>query len=1030
VGVCDPASGVCSNPPSADGTACNDHNACTQTDTCVLGVCTGSNPVTCGAQDQCHQPGTCNPLTGACTNPTQPDGTSCNDADACTTSDTCQLGRCAGTPVTCTALDQCHAVGVCDHGTGVCSNPPVNDGTACDDGNRCTQTDTCQTGVCTGANPITCAAPDPCHLAGTCNPTTGACFNPAAPNGTACSDGNACTTPDACQSGRCVGGPPVVCVAQGQCLLPGACDPVSGSCSTVTKPNGTACDDGDTCSANDTCQAGTCAAGSSACVSLALKQVTPVTKRLTVQLLGSLTENPMVVVPGDAVLFTSQVTNNGTQVEIANGEIDVTNTVVPNPNIPNDGQFSVAGYQLTLEAQDLNGNWNAVARFQRDNSGKIVTPTAPIFPISVFNPSLVLPAPGVTPPPSPPVDPMFRAIIAAGATGKWSYNFTAILPPAGVSALFDPTVSKGVRCTFKFDTSVSAKPFDGTSPPADLSQLLAGFTGVLMDPTTTITFAGMTGGGTLASPGATIPPGAVGTLAGSIPAPPFPARGTSETEAAYISRLNGAAYQVRARASGKVNTTDPPTVDFGLGLGAQLPIISATKIGPGTAIAGQTAQYGVSLRNTGAAVAGPFTIVDTVGGAQVPATVTPPASVAPATTGQAFIVAAVPAGVASVTDIAVVSWQDRNGNVYGTISSNAVTTIVQSAVLTSALVPATSVSAAEAQGATDLLRAAAFGDGRLATMPGAGGWLVPGAGALPAGRVTSAGATADARVGRVFVSATDVTVWAGGLPVTIARRYDSGAQGAAGDFGHGWSLALAPRLEVDPTQNVSVAMADGQRVPFSLGLSQYSSVVRSLLQPVFAPAAGGAGTLTSDGCSLVTVDDGHLLCFMGGGGEFAPTAYTYTEPGGRVLQLGATGDPRSITERDGSSLVFDRSGVSRPGAEPLIRFERDAEGRIAQVVVRDAAGATRVYQYGYDEAGDLRTVGSPLGALLNEYRYDAAHRLTSLRDSEGTTRAITPEGGAFTQGPVSQAAAPPALESIGLSCEASPLVSSTSNLCR
>jgi hypothetical protein len=276
-------------------------------------------------------------------------------------------------------------------------------------------------------------------------------------------------------------------------------------------------------------------------------------------------------------------------------------------------------------------------------------------------------------------------------------------------------------------------------------------------------------------------------------------------------------------------------------------------------------------------------------------------------------------------------------------------------------------------------------------------------------------------------------VWAGGLPVTIARRYDSGAQGAVGDFGHGWSLAVAPRLEVDPAQsspapNVAVAMADGQRVPFSLGLAPYSSVVRSLLQPVFAPAAGGGGTLTSDGCSLVTVDDGHLVCFMGGGLEFAPTAYTYTEPGGRVLQLGAEGEPRSITERDGSSLVFDRNGVARAGAEPLIRFERDPEGRIAQVVVRDAAGATRVYQYGYDEAGDLRTVGSPLGALLNEYQYDAAHRLTSLRDPDGTTRSITPEGGAFTQTSAPQTTPAPALESGGLSCDASALTSS--NLCR
>jgi len=34
---------VCSNPNAANGTACNDGNACTQTDTCQGGACVGGN---------------------------------------------------------------------------------------------------------------------------------------------------------------------------------------------------------------------------------------------------------------------------------------------------------------------------------------------------------------------------------------------------------------------------------------------------------------------------------------------------------------------------------------------------------------------------------------------------------------------------------------------------------------------------------------------------------------------------------------------------------------------------------------------------------------------------------------------------------------------------------------------------------------------------------------------------------------------------------------------------------------------------
>jgi hypothetical protein len=80
------------------------------------------------------------------------------------------------------------------------------DGTSCSDGNPCTQNDSCQSGVCAGGTPVVCAPSDSCHLAGTCDAGTGACSNPAAPNGTSCDDANACTTGTACTGGVCGGG--------------------------------------------------------------------------------------------------------------------------------------------------------------------------------------------------------------------------------------------------------------------------------------------------------------------------------------------------------------------------------------------------------------------------------------------------------------------------------------------------------------------------------------------------------------------------------------------------------------------------------------------------------------------------------------------------------------------------------------------------------------------------------------------------------------------------------------------------------
>jgi hypothetical protein len=65
---------------------------------------------------------------------------------------------------------------------------------------------TSTTATCIGGTPVVCTASDQCHVAGTCNPASGTCDNPAAPNGTACNDGNHCTN-DTCQSGTCTGTP-------------------------------------------------------------------------------------------------------------------------------------------------------------------------------------------------------------------------------------------------------------------------------------------------------------------------------------------------------------------------------------------------------------------------------------------------------------------------------------------------------------------------------------------------------------------------------------------------------------------------------------------------------------------------------------------------------------------------------------------------------------------------------------------------------------------------------------------------------
>jgi len=177
----------CSDPLIANGTVCDDGKACTQTDTCRAGACVGGAAVVCAASDACHDPGVCDTGTGVCSNPVKPDGATCSDGSLCTQADACKAGVCTGGPaVVCTASDLCHVPGACEPSTGVCA----------------------------AEVPVACGASDQCHLAGACDLASGICSNPVKPDGSACNDGNACSQRETCQAGVCAGGSSANCSSE------------------------------------------------------------------------------------------------------------------------------------------------------------------------------------------------------------------------------------------------------------------------------------------------------------------------------------------------------------------------------------------------------------------------------------------------------------------------------------------------------------------------------------------------------------------------------------------------------------------------------------------------------------------------------------------------------------------------------------------------------------------------------------------------------------------------------------------------
>ena len=193
--------------------------ACTQGASCTVDA--DCNPTS----NQCTK-GVCGSANNKCNcNVPLPNGTACNDNNACTSGETCQNGTC-GHPtstVTCTALDQCHVAGTCDPMSGVCSNPNKANGTACNDNNACTTNDTCSNGACVGGPPPNCDDHNVCTT-DSCKPASGcAHMNNTLP----CDDANACTFPDTCSGGQCTGVTTAACKVTGG----GFIEPLTGEVS-------------------------------------------------------------------------------------------------------------------------------------------------------------------------------------------------------------------------------------------------------------------------------------------------------------------------------------------------------------------------------------------------------------------------------------------------------------------------------------------------------------------------------------------------------------------------------------------------------------------------------------------------------------------------------------------------------------------------------------------------------------------------------------------------------------------------------
>jgi hypothetical protein len=259
----------CSHVAKPDGPGCDGDSPCTF-GVCTAGVC-NPNAIKSGA---CHIDGSC--FEGGVSETGKPcarclpessqtawtvfDSGPCDDDDACTKADSCQLnGACIGAPVFCGDDDPC-TDNSCDAASGCLALP--NQAT-CDDGNVCSLVDGCKGGACVPVIWNTCDDGNPC-TSDLCDSDLGCVHAPMA--GPCQFDADPCTT-DECVGGACVGVPVAsVCTIGGTCIPAGTsadgqpclvCDPQKADDAWTALSNSD-CDDGNACTAGDACYTGAC----------------------------------------------------------------------------------------------------------------------------------------------------------------------------------------------------------------------------------------------------------------------------------------------------------------------------------------------------------------------------------------------------------------------------------------------------------------------------------------------------------------------------------------------------------------------------------------------------------------------------------------------------------------------------------------------------------------------------------------------------------------------------------------------------
>ncbi|MFO0940014.1 MAG: putative Ig domain-containing protein [Pirellulales bacterium] len=272
---------------------------------------------------------------------------------------------------------------------------------------------------------------------------------------------------------------------------------------------------------------------------------------------------------------------------------------------------------------------------------------------------------------------------------------------------------------------------------------------------------------------------------------------------------------------------------------------------------------------------------------------------------------------------------------------------------------------------------------------------------------TTVGLSGGLKLGNFRLSFEDMTIPVAGIPITIARTYDTLRADRDGDFGYGWRLEfrdtdLRTSLPKSGLEDIGIytpfkqgtkvylTLPGGERQGFTFtpeyrvlpGFGKGNDLVIAF--PRFTADRGFTSTLSAGGGSLIVNEFGELMA--SGNVPWNPASpdfggYTLTTRSGMKYRVdGSTGLMTSVSDVSGNQLDFSASGVENRSTGQAIRFDRDVNGRVTRVT--DPLGKS--VQYEYSASGDLAAVTDrDQNRTTFQYLSSRAHYLDKIVDPLG-----------------------------------------------